>query len=351
MGHFVMLSTSGGNSFVGQITRRYNDPNHSQHFVTVVPYLPLYSLTTQRYISNPTLLPLAVTHLSCHHVTELVTTSCTTVVSISDIIGLAFIFLADSVTIFMNHLQGMTNAFIIRFKYSHGTSGLSKLSDDSFHCFPDLHTKNREFWSECYGRSIFTSIDYLWQEIWRVLCRYGQSQGMYPKDTISLFFPTVFTQSLCHVVQTSGVTVQECFVPEPQRRVEVNLIYRMVSTQFKYLFFTLDTDVKINSLTGIIGSMSVFGIRKWMKQRNIDSISVMRVHDLVNVFDKIDLYVNSSRIKLRLFAFRHQVGQPTTLMQLLTHIGNPEPQEERAAGCWCSDPFSRHVVDRFYFWL
>jgi hypothetical protein len=100
--------------------------------------------------------------------------SCTPLVSISDVVGLAFGFLADSVTNFMNHLQGTA---IIHFKYSRGKNGLMPLNDDSFHFFPDLHTRHREFWCECYGRSIFTSIDYLGQEIGHILSHYGQSQG------------------------------------------------------------------------------------------------------------------------------------------------------------------------------
>jgi hypothetical protein len=104
----------------------------------------------------------------------------------------------------------------------------------------------------------------------------------------------------------------------------------MVSAQFKYLYFSLDTEEKISSLTGIIGSMSVFGVQKRIPRKSMDSESVMRVNDLINVVDKMDLYINPSRKKLRIFAFRHQVGQPTSLAHLLAHIGNPEPREEVA---------------------
>jgi hypothetical protein len=49
--------------------------------------------------------------------------------------------------------------------------------------------------------------------------------------------------------------------------------------------------------------MSVFGVQKQIPQKSMDSESVMRVNDLINVVDKMDLYVNSSRVKLHIFAF------------------------------------------------
>jgi hypothetical protein len=112
--------------------------------------------------------------------------------------------------------------------------------------------------------------------------------------------------------------------------IEVNLLYRMVSAQFKYLYFALNTEEKISSLSGIIGSMSVCSIWKGIPRKSMDSESVMRVNDLINVVDKMDLYVNSSRVKLCRFTFWHQVGQPTSLARLLAHVGNPEPREEVA---------------------
>ena len=330
MGHFVIISSGGGNSYVGQIAKRHNDPAHPQHFITVIPHLPLYSPSTHKYIGSPTLLPRAVTHLTCKTVSELVKTNYVAVVHIKDIIGLAFVFLADSVTDFMYHIQGMRNAYLIRFKYCQVLDSLKLLNSTTFHSFPDIHPTHMQFWCECYGRSIFGCIDYMRQEMWRVLCRYGQSQGLFPKHTISLFLPTIFTQYLCYAFQSSGIQPQECVASEPQRRVESTLLYKMVSISYKYLYFSLDTEEKLSVFAGIIGSMSVFGVRKRIPNKRQNSESIMRYNDLVNVVEKIDLYISSSRVKLRLFASRHQVGQPCTHVQLLNEIGNPEAREEVA---------------------
>jgi hypothetical protein len=47
------------------------------------------------------------------------------VMTISDIFCLAFDFLADRVTYFMHHLEGMQNVFIIHVKFYHGMNVLS----------------------------------------------------------------------------------------------------------------------------------------------------------------------------------------------------------------------------------
>jgi hypothetical protein len=36
------------------------------------------------------------------------------------------------------------------------------------------------------------------------------------QNILFLFFPTIFTRYLCHALQTSGVTPQQCVVLEPQ---------------------------------------------------------------------------------------------------------------------------------------
>jgi hypothetical protein len=81
----------------------------------------------------------------------------------------------------------------------------------------------------------------------------------------------------------------------------------------------------------MIGSISAFGVPKRMPRKRSNSESIMRLNDVINVSEKIELYVNVSSIQVRLFAFHHQVGQPTTCAWIITHIGDPAPQENQAA--------------------
>ena len=50
MGHYVLVSTNSGKSFVAEITQNL------QTHLTVCPFLPLYAEDTKPYISSPLLL-------------------------------------------------------------------------------------------------------------------------------------------------------------------------------------------------------------------------------------------------------------------------------------------------------
>lgn len=131
----------------------------------------------------------------------------------------------------------MFNAFALRLKYSLETRSLLALDSDSCKCFPDLDPQYQQRWSDCYGWTIFSAIDHLRQEIWRFLCRYGQSQGMFPHQTLNLYFSTLFTNYVTNFLQVCGVPYDECCSQEAQRRVEVNFMYCMVSTECTYRYF------------------------------------------------------------------------------------------------------------------
>jgi hypothetical protein len=126
---------------------------------------------------------------------------------------------------------------------------------------------HQNFWSESYGQTIFSSIDYLWQELRRVLCRYGSSQGNFPKHMIKIHFPAIFTHYLCKFLHDAGVQSQVVVVSEPHRRIEKYFIYQMVSINQSYRCFYLEMEEQVTALASLLGQMSVFGIRARMPQK------------------------------------------------------------------------------------
>jgi hypothetical protein len=90
------------------------------------------------------------------------------VVPVCCINTLAFVFLASDVTGYKRHIQGMKDSFLIRFKYCLTTRSLIALNGHAFMEFPDLHPEHQRLYCESYGRSIFSSIDVLRQELWRI---------------------------------------------------------------------------------------------------------------------------------------------------------------------------------------
>jgi hypothetical protein len=319
VGHFVIVRAGQERSIVCQIIGRVNG---NDKLVEVLPFIPLYSAEANEYFSNVTmLLPRSLTESACTGVIEVFRTSSIAEVSASSISNVAFIFLVEHLRNHLVYIHGMFNAFALRFKYSLETRSLLALDSDSFKCFPDLDPQYQQRWSDCYGRTIFSAIDHLRQEIWRFLCRYGQSQGMFPHQTLNLYFPTVFTNYVANYLQVCGVPYDECCSREAQRRVEVNFMYRMVSTECTYRYFRLDSAEHMEYLTKLLGTMAVFGIRKRMPKKD----TVVEIHnfDLLNVIQCIEFFIHASKVKMRVYAFRHQVGDEVSCPWLLPHLSAP----------------------------
>jgi hypothetical protein len=327
IGHFIILSTSTAPTVIGQIVGRSNDQTHPQQFINICCYLPLYDIETMQYIHNPSILPRRICSTACLDVVELVNITKIAKVNIASIKGLAFVFLESDVNNHIYYIQGMTNAFIIRFKFCIEKRDLVSLDNSSFHCFPDLHPVHRMAWNECYGRTIYTSIDHLRQQIWRFLCRYGASQGIFPRQLIQLYYPTQFTNYLCNFLVLAQVPFEVKTLQEPQHRVESKFIYRMVSASQEYKLFNLDTAERVELFGRLIGATSIFGIRK-RKPKLGSEVSTKRL-DAINVLSRLELYISYSMLKIRLYAYKHIVGEDATMNhRLLEELGETHPSAD-----------------------
>ncbi len=179
MGHFVYFCfPDHSNRVVGQLLQWSNrSPNNA----VMNMYLPLYHPGTQQHINNPLILPRPISHGSLEGGTELVQMSLITEVSPESIDGFAFVFCYSNVKSYSIHIQGMMDAFVVRFKHCSSSRCLVKLTEDEFFPFPDKYPLYQNRWSDCIGRVIFDSIDDIHQEMWRILCKWGQYQGDFPK--------------------------------------------------------------------------------------------------------------------------------------------------------------------------
>jgi len=112
VGHFVVVSSCPGRSLVSQII---GTPSSSCDAVVVLLFLPLFSPEGHDYMGNLGLLPRSISSNACRDVTELFQTSSIATIRTGLIVGIAFIFLFNHVENLMYHVQGMVNAFVIRF--------------------------------------------------------------------------------------------------------------------------------------------------------------------------------------------------------------------------------------------
>lgn len=74
-------------------------------------------------------------------------------------------------------------------------------------------------------------------------------------------------------------------------------------------------------LTKLLGTMAVFGIRKRMLKKD----TAVEIHnfDLLNVIQCIEFFIHASKVKMRVYAFRHQVGDEVSCPWLLPHLSAP----------------------------
>jgi len=177
MGHFVIFcceNDAGINErVVGQILRRDRGSGNN---VLICIYLPLFKEDTLPHIASPLILPQPMSHMFRLNVIELVNISKVASVPSAAINSLGFVFFACDVTEYIYHIQGVQDAYLVRFKFSPLSRDLVELNRSTFFAFPDLYEEHNMQWCECLARTIFSSIDDLRIQLWHVLCRFGQSQ-------------------------------------------------------------------------------------------------------------------------------------------------------------------------------
>jgi hypothetical protein len=66
----------------------------------------------------------------------------------------------------------------------------------------------------------------------------------------------------------------------------------------------------LQSLKNLLGEMAFVGIRR--RKPKSGSEEYVRLNDTVNMTSKVELYISKFKLRLRIFAFKHQVGNTTT---------------------------------------
>jgi hypothetical protein len=136
--------------------------------------------------------------------------------------------------------------FVINFHFA--SNQLVELNSFTFFPFPDLCLEYNIRWCDCLGRSIFTSIEVVRQEMWRMLCKFGQSQGFFPKGTIKLPISNQFSYYMLNFLTQEGMHSQLLTIHDQERRVQSSLKYRSVKTSEMYHYFLFNDDTMQQSL-------------------------------------------------------------------------------------------------------
>ena len=126
-GHFVLVEMEN-DVVIGQLLRRDAVANN----VLISVFLPLYDTGTRQHINLSPVLPETIIHPSCVNTTELISISKVAIIPVCCIRKLAFVFLESDVAEYTFHVQGIQEAFLIRFKYCFQTCSLVKLNKNTF---------------------------------------------------------------------------------------------------------------------------------------------------------------------------------------------------------------------------
>jgi hypothetical protein len=173
--------------------------------------------------------------------------------------GFAFVFCYNNVKSYSIHIQGMMDAFVVRFKYCFSSRCLVELTEDDFFSFPDKYPMYQNRWSDCIGCVIFDSIDDICQEIWRILCKRGQYQGDFPKALFKMLNSSVFATYLKDKMSKVGLRSEEKqkMMSDLHHRVQDKLNFHSVKVCNSFVFCLLQSPEAIHSFSTFIGEMSV----------------------------------------------------------------------------------------------
>ncbi len=194
-----------------------------------------------------------------------------------------------------------------------------------FFAFPDLYPEHNAKWCECLSRSIFSSINELWQQIWCILCRFGQSQGLHPKALIKIPISHRFSYYTINFLSQEGLESESYCIYDQEHCIHSSMLYRTVRTAETYNKFFLDLEAKLQSFSKMIGEMVVVGVR--CRKPKVDCEHDIRLNDAVNMMTKMELFISKSNLRLKLYAFKHNIGDTTTNQWLSSQLLAPQPQE------------------------
>jgi hypothetical protein len=132
---------------------------------------------------------------------------------------------------------------------------------------------------------------------------------MYPKSTIEMSVSPFFSYYLTNNLTNDGILSEVVARSEQQRQIQSSVMYRSVSLVENYVLFNLDSIDRLAALTQIIGEMAVIGVQ--LRQPKVNLGHVIRTMDAVNMTTKLELYFSSSKLRLKVDAFKHIIGRPT----------------------------------------
>ena len=202
---------------------------------------------------------------------EIVQTAELRVISSDDIMNLAFVFftrtvLKDSTNLFST-CQGMTNAFILRFRTQQPeveSSLLTNVPDGYCLPFPSSYTSNARFYHDCFPCRIWNSVVSVKLEITKLLGRYLHLQGLYCKEHCRLSNFTAEAWGCLRLQFDDIFDDAACGMSTRIRRHRVNesgLVVKAVQVSSSCTILRFETKTHLQHLCNVFGELATVGQR------------------------------------------------------------------------------------------
>ena len=150
------------------------------------------------------------------------------------------------------------------------------------------------------------------------MCRYGQSQGHKPKALIKFPISQNFSFYIVNFLVQLGLQPQLYIINDKERCIYSSFLFHAIRVCSTYCYFNLDTEDKLKLLTKLIGIFSLVGIRA--RKPKLDIEHDLKVHDALNVVTKIELLVSSTKIRIKVRAVKHIVGDTAQMEWLCREL-------------------------------
>jgi hypothetical protein len=118
-----------------------------------------------------------------------------------------------------------------------------------------------------------------------------------------------FLYYVSNYLSLEGIDSIPVYQHEIGRRIQYKLMYRMAKAKDLYSLFDFDSEVKMASLQKLIGEMSVVGVRV-RKPRKNEELQVS-LNSTLNMSSRIELYLSKRMLKVKVHAFKYNVGSDT----------------------------------------
>jgi hypothetical protein len=235
-----------------------------------------------------------ITDVSTRHMTEVIQTAKLITIEPNEVEDIAFVFKEAEVRGGeRGFCQGMTNAFILRYKIllEEGEEVLELVLDRDCLPFPSDYIGYRQQLSSCFPSSVWMHVSLIQQELARILGRTAEAaQGIFTKKLVKISMDQGMWTYLCFKALAGGCRGPQTVNVSVYKRITrpgMDLSKHVARHECQLLRFETQSD--LNILCSIFGESTIMNVRAKMPPRRRPGEAAtereLNENDIINVID------------------------------------------------------------------